>query len=278
MSNRLQARLMAKPGEFLTDEWIRQIAPSVFARSAHDSRSDRFAVIPTGTVLKALRKEGFGVTQVAQTRTRDASRRGFTKHMLRLRRIDARPARDRRIGDVYPEAVLVNANDGSSRYRLSAGLFRLICLNGAVVEDASLGGVSVGHIGEITDTVIEGTYTVIKEARRALHHAEAWAAIELPRRAAERFADRALALRFPHGEPPIEADQLLGVRRPGDAGNDLWSVFNRVQENALRGGLAGERRDGARRVVTREIRGIDQDLRLNRQLWQLAEETAERMR
>ena len=63
--------------------------------------------------------------------------------------------------------------------------------------------------------------------------------------------------------------------RPGD---DLWRVFNRVQENAIRGGLTAWGRDAQnrpRRVTSREVTGIDGDVRLNRALWTLTERMAE---
>ena len=51
---------------------------------------------------------------------------------------------------------------------------------------------------------------------------------------------------------------------------DLWSVFNRIQENLIRGGLVGRGNRG-RRQRTRPVQSIDQDLRLNRALWLLAD-------
>ncbi|MCY1448628.1 hypothetical protein D9M71_653120 [compost metagenome] len=47
-------------------------------------------------------------------------------------------------------------------------------------------------------------------------------------------------------------------------------MFNRTQENLIRGGLAGRGSNG-RRQRTRPVQGIDQDLRLNRALWLLAD-------
>jgi len=74
--------------------------------------------------------------------------------------------------------------------------------------------------------------------------------------------------------------QLLAPRRSEDNGNDLWRTFNRIQENALRGGMKArnatdEMGRRGRRVSTREVKGIDQDVKLNRALWQLAERMAE---
>ena len=67
---------------------------------------------------------------------------------------------------------------------------------------------------------------------------------------------------------------MLTIRRREDTGNDLWSVFNRVQENTVRGGLRFRNEETGRRNRTREVKGIDQNIRLNRALWELAEKMA----
>ena len=71
---------------------------------------------------------------------------------------------------------------------------------------------------------------------------------------------------------------MLAPRRRADVSNDLWMTYNVVQENAVRGGLRGFTRDGngrPRRVQTREVKGIDQDVKLNRALWTLTQKMAE---
>lgn len=64
----------------LTEAEMRRVAPSIFATEAHESRSDRFAPIPTIEVLRALIKEGFAPVGVKQSSTRDETRRETAKH------------------------------------------------------------------------------------------------------------------------------------------------------------------------------------------------------
>ena len=274
-------RIQAPLGSFLTDDQIRQYAPSAFAEQAHDSRSDRFAAIPTSHVITGMRREGFEVVMAGQARTRDVSRREFTKHLLRMRRVDAKA--DAKVGDVFPEVVLVNANDGTSRYVLSAGLYRLICLNGMTVSERQAASVRVSHMGDVVGKVIEGSFTVLDDSTRAIEHAREWSAIDLTPRESTAFAEAARVLRFGDAEgnvsSPITAEQLLEPHRRGDVGASLWQTFNRVQENVIKGGLRGIDRSIAgrtRHVTTRAVNGIDQDQRLNRSLWTLAENLADR--
>lgn len=89
----------------LQDDQIRRVAPSIFADSKHESRSERYTCIPTIDVLRGLRKEGFLPFMVCQTRVRDEGKRMHTKHMLRLRHAD------QIIGDEANEIVLLNSHD-----------------------------------------------------------------------------------------------------------------------------------------------------------------------
>ena len=70
----------------LTHEELMHYVPSIFGEDRHTSRSKRYAYIPTITVLESLQREGFQPFFACQTRVRDPGRRGYTKHMLRLRR------------------------------------------------------------------------------------------------------------------------------------------------------------------------------------------------
>ena len=82
----------------------------------------------------------------------------------------------------------------------------------------------------------------------------------------------ALAYRYDpkEGPAPVTSSQLLSPRRVQDYDNDLWTTFNRIQENSIKGGLRGRNKQG-RRATTRAVGGIDQDVKLNRALWVLAQ-------
>lgn len=67
----------------------------------------------------------------------------------------------------------------------------------------------------------------------------------------------------------FDAGRLLQARRTCDQGNDLWSVYNKVQENVIVGGIEGRTAHG-RRTMSRRINSIDEDLRINLALWQEA--------
>jgi Domain of unknown function (DUF932) len=254
----------------LGEDQMRAAAPSVFAVGKHASRSERYTHIPTIEVLRGLRKEGFEPFMVAQGASRVEGRAEFTKHMIRLRhagQVSTRPEAN--------EVILINSHDGASSYQMLAGVFRFVCCNGLVigkiVED-----IRIAHKGNIQGEVIEGALRVLDQFEAVEASTEAMKALTLQPEQERAFATAALALRF--GErsdgqppPPVTAEQLTEPRRPQDLGPSLWSTFQRVQENVLRGGQLGRSALG-RRVHTRPVASIDRGVGLNRALWVLAEE------
>jgi hypothetical protein len=264
----------------MSEDELRRIAPSVFAQTAHESRSERFKPIPTIEVVRGLAKEGFVVVGAKQSVTRVEGKAPYTKHLLRLRKEDDRSYA---VGDTVAEMLLKNANDGTSIYDLFAGLFRIRCLNSLVAMQNSISNVKVRHTGkDVVGKVIEGTFTVIEDAKLALAAPQDWAQIQLDRDEKLAMAEAARVLRFGDAEgnvnTPIQATQLLEARRRDDTENNLWTNFNVIQENAIRGGLHGVAIDAnnrPRRITTRSVNGIDGDVRLNRALWTLANKMAE---
>lgn len=275
--------ITARPGEALTDDQLRRIAPSIFATEAHESRSARFAPVPTIDVLNGLRREGFEPVLAAQARTRDASRRDFCKHMIRLRHRGE--IGQRATAGALFEIVLVNANDGSAAYHMIPGMFRIVCANGLIAGE-TFDQVKVRHSGDAVGEVIEGAFRVLDEAPRVAGQVETFRGLTLNRDEEMILAEAAHVLRFPdhhaegeaRRETPIQADQLLRARRMDDRAPDLWTAFNRVQENVIRGGLTAWGRDAnnrRRRTTSREVQGIDQNRALNRALWTLTERMAQ---
>ncbi|CBW77353.1 Hypothetical protein RBRH_00763 (plasmid) [Mycetohabitans rhizoxinica HKI 454] len=248
----------------LSDDQIRAVAPSIFADASHESRSPRYSYIPTATVLQELRGEGFEPFMVCQTRVRQDGRRAYTKHMIRLRHASQISSREAN------EIILLNSHDGTSSYQMLAGMFRFACQNGLVCGD-TVADVRVPHKGDVAAQVIESAYKVLHGFERAQSSRNAMRSITLDNGEAEVFARAALALKYDEDKPaPITESQILMPRRTDDNRHDLWSVFNRTQENLIKGGLSTRAANG-RRQTTRPVPSIDNDIRLNRALWLLAE-------
>jgi hypothetical protein len=252
----------------LTNDQILQAAPSVFALEAHESRSSRYAYIPTSDIVAGLRSEGFMPFMVCQAKSRIEGKTEFTKHMIRFRYAS------QIVSDTANEIILVNSHDGTSSYQMLAGCWRFVCQNGLIVGE-TIEDLRIRHSGNnILDDVIEGAYRIVGKFEQVDSAKEMMKGIELQPRQQNAFANAALQLRYdPEDNIPILGHQLNMARRDEDRGADLWRTFNRVQENVMQGGLQGFNRNGGK-TTTRKVTGLSATVAINRGLWTLAEEMA----
>lgn len=247
---------------------VRQQAPAVFASSAHECTSAKYTFIPTERVLTGLMNAGFVPVAARQTHTRRASPL-HARHVVRLRRCFETV----QLKDAVPEVVFLNSHDGTSCYQLRMGLFRVVCTNGLIVSRGAFPGYCVSHRGNVVDEIIAGALQVAEQFDSLATQVERMEARPLLKDEQIRFAERALAFRFPDlSTCGMQPSQLLTCRRTEDLGADLWSTLNKVQENLLRGGLS-RRSTSGRLTRTRRITAIRQEVRLNSGLWDLALET-----
>jgi hypothetical protein len=229
-----------------------------------------------------MREAGFQPFVAAQSVSRIEGKKFFTKHVIRFRPTNMTLAQ---VGDTTVEAILVNSHDGTSCYELSLGAMRLACLNGMMVSEGLQEAVRIRHTGSIIQSVVLATQAMIENAPKVVEAIKNWKAITLKPEEALILAEEAHSLRF--ADSPVATQiapaSLLQLRRGADNGTDLWSTFNRVQENVMEGGLRTFRtrqntEEGvvipARRSRTQPIKGIAENIKLNRALWSLAEKMA----
>ncbi|ALR75239.1 MULTISPECIES: DUF932 domain-containing protein [Enterobacteriaceae] len=247
----------------LTREELMLHVPSVFSEDKHASRSERYSYIPTITLLENLQREGFEPFFACQSRVRDPERREHTKHLLRLRQAGQIN------GQHVPEIIILNSHGGESSFQLLPGYFRSVCTN-SLVCGQSFGEFRVPHRGNVAEKVIEGAYEVLGVFDLMEEKRDAMESLLLPPPAQHALAEAALTYRFGEEHQPVTTTQILTPRRYEDRRDDLWSVFNRCQENLLKGGLPGRTAKG-KRSHTRAVNGIEGDVKLNRALWVMAE-------
>ena len=277
--------VQARDGEVLDNDTLKDYVPSLFATEAHDSRSDRFVPIPTVHVLDALRAADFSPVFAQQSRTRIPGKQDYTRHMLRLRHRSLISASGRAF-----EIILSNANDGTSAYKMIAGVFRFVCLNGLYTGETFGAPVYVRHAGKtVIEQVQSGALNILDTAPEALALVDEMKATPVDRPTADSYARAAHVMRHPdawevnqetgemtldESRVPVAPNDLLRTRRTADRHATAWHLFNIVQENTIKGGQRGwtQSKNGARRATTRAVTGIEQSTKLNRTLWDMAVE------
>jgi hypothetical protein len=250
----------------LSTSHLQFLAPSIFAEQPHKDVSEKYRFIPTIEVVNMLRDSGWNPIMAGENKVRSEDRYGCQKHIIRFRHHSRSNIGEQESVDL----VLTNSHDRSAAFVFHAGVFRFVCSNGMVVADATLAKISVRHVG-LTDTDLVGAAeTVANGADKIADRLNVWKNVELNSAEQNAYAEAAALCRWSEDEVKVQPDQLVEPRRYADNKNDLWTTFNRVQENLIRGGLRVGVKNG-RRQRTRAVKSVGADLKLNKALWTLTE-------
>jgi hypothetical protein len=255
----------------LTTEDLERNAPSIFSEQARSDVSNKYAFVPTVQVIEQLDKQGWYPVNAQEQRVLNSDRKGYQKHLIKFQS-DAHGE----INGIKPEIILTNSHDRTSSFRFMAGLYRLVCSNGLVVADAEFGKMNVRHIGYNNEKVVEVVNLIMEQTPKVLNRLESLQQMEVNRQEQVAFAVSAAMEKWKVDENhlPFDAERLLTTRRYEDKTPSVWTTYNTVQENLMRGGLGYRtvNREGRRaKRTTRAITSINEDVRVNKALWTLAE-------
>jgi hypothetical protein len=243
---------------------------SALSTRSHERLSARYGFIPTNEIVDAFSREGWALTSASEAKVRQQSRQGLQRHLLRFaHESQLNVGIHERI-----ETILVNSHDGTSSLQIGAGIFRMACANGIVVADNTVASIRLGHHKLNIDTVLNSAHTILGQAENVTEVVESWKGTQISKEDAFHLAEQGIKLRWPDAaSQPISPFVALGVNRQADVGNDLWTVFNRVQENIIRGGQHDNTRitpHGKRFKATRSVKSLAENVRLNKGLWEIA--------
>ncbi|EMM5730173.1 DUF932 domain-containing protein, partial [Klebsiella pneumoniae] len=118
---------------------------------------------------------------------------------------------------------------------------------------------------------IEGAYEVLGIFDKITEGVDVMKSITLTREEQRLFGQAALTYRYEdENKSPVSIEQIIHPRRYEDKKDDIWTTYQRVQENLIKGGLPGRTEKG-KRTTTRPVKAIDGDVKLNKALWLIAE-------
>ena len=240
-------------------ERIKELAPSVFTTEKASHLTDKYIQTPTIKVVEDLMNLGWEVTKVQEVKSRKYA--GFQKHLLMFRHPNIM-IKGQNGDDAQPQILLTNSHDGKAAFNFRVGIFRFVCENGLVISDADFGVMSIRHLNYTFESLQAKVNEMISKLPGLVNKINLFKATTLTDAQMQQFATKACALR---SKQTINIMDVLNATRPEDEGNDLWAVFNRVQEKLVNGMF----KTGTRKA--RVIKNFQQDIKINEQLFELAE-------
>jgi len=246
----------------MTANLIKSVAPSVFSTTPSPSMSNRYTFVPTFEIIENFEREGWTVSSARQIGKSD-----FAKHEIRLRN-----GQLPNVGDSLVEALISNSHNGMSTFKISTGLFRLVCSNGLTVPTSVADTISIRHsnmdMGEIrrvTDQFAD-RLPIIQRSVSKMENTF------LSEQQSLDLLNKAALLRWQENSIPvtIKMEELLVPEREADMGNSVWQTFNIIQEKFVRGGT--QYRTGRGRSMTmKALKDFQAINKINTGLWELAE-------
>ena len=206
-------------------------------------------------------KLGWKITKVQEVKARKL--KGFQKHLIVFYNPEIQIKGKK--GDIsYPQILLTNSHDGKNAFNFRIGIFRLVCSNGLVICTNEFSNLSIRHMNYTFEDLQTKISEIVAKLPGLVKKINLFKSAMLTDPQMVDFATKAAALR---NNQRINAMELLRVDREEDKGNNLWSVFNRVQEKILNGGYTY----GRKNRKARTIKNFQQDIKINEELYQLAE-------
>lgn len=231
-----------------------------------DKLSDKYKLVATKQLAEKFKSMGFVVDEYKETRVRKASKQGYQKHMVRLSNPKLLSTKH---NDIKLQLLVTNSHDGLSGFSIKLGFFRFVCSNGLIVGDI-FESVNLRHTGNIIEKVDEAVERMVAQIEKLDNTITAMKQKTLTDDQQREFISKAIKLRYPTKD--IQ-DVSIPILRPEDGENNVFSLYNRVQETLIRGGNR-IRGNNNRLRQARGLNSINMISKVNEGLFDLANELA----
>ena len=257
---------------YLTKEQIKSSTPLVFVETpTNPDVSDKYLFVNTETIIDDLDKLGWLPVQAAQRKSIKKEGTIFSKHMVAFQNPNIKiTSQDG--DDAYPRILLTNSHDGMQAFKFSVGIFRLVCSNGLVVADEQFSEFKIKHkgytFGELRNVVkqavedLPNKVQVMNDMKNRILTED-----EKRKMALDAMLIRAGVKELQYDEDTIT--DILDPKRDADKGDDLWRVFNVIQEKITQGNFHAAL-TGAKVRKVRKIKSFEKEMKVNKELFKLA--------
>jgi type II secretory pathway component PulK len=148
--------------------------------------------------------------------------------------------------------TISNSCSGNQPLKLDLGAYRQVCSNGLVAFDAASESSKIQHTRINAKDLDLFIFDLSTKSDKLIKEIHAMKDKNMSYDEIKRLAYNAAKLRFNEDDDKFNIDALLKVNRVEDKNNDVWTVFNRIQEN-----------------LTYDVISKEEDIRINQQLFEL---------
>jgi len=254
--------------KFLSKKQINDVAPSVFTNHPSSDVTEKYTFIPTEKVIDDMEMLGWKPVDAKEVKARKKETIGYQKHLIVFRNDDV--VINGEDGDtVFPQILLTNSHDGKNSFQFTAGLFRMICENGLVIADTEFEDIKMRHMGYTFEDLQVLIKDMVEKLPLTVSAMNNMKNTQLEEDKILDLAKELLDIRIEGTQNtyPVEAiKEVANSQRKEDNNDDLWTVFNRIQENIIEGNFEYKTPSGKVRQA-RIIKNFKQDMDVNKKMF-----------
>lgn len=263
---------------FMTKEDINKVCPLAFASAPTNPKvSGKYLHVNTETIIDDLAKlNWFPVTASQRKARKNGSNSIFSKHMISFQNPDIM-IKGADGDDAFPRIIMTNSHDGFNSFQFAVGIFRLVCSNGLVIADEQFADFRIRHAGYTFDELRDVVSKAVNDLPNKVEVLNQMKQRILTDEEKMKLALDAMLLRstkLPEGTKVGYDDEtlrdILEPKRQADKGDDLWKVFNVIQEKVTQGGFSASLGASLKVRKVRKIKSFEKDLKVNKELFKLA--------
>jgi hypothetical protein len=230
--------------------------------------SEKFGFISSSNLVSQFEKHGLTLDKVVEMKIRKnkLERQGFQKHRMLFNT-------GLNVKDGTLQMLVTNSHEGSSALKFQLGFFRFVCSNGLVVGNDIVMPISIRHTIDNVERLNDSISMILNQKNNVYESIESMAAKKFNEESLKEFTQKALDIRGYDKKDGILIPDFRAKRREDTIHGDVFSVFNIVQENILRTGFDVYNEQGDRKKL-RAIKSLDEQNRINTELWSLAHSIA----
>jgi len=226
--------------------------------------SNKFGFISSANLVQTLENKGLKLADVVESKIKkDKEKRlGYQKHVIRF---------NTGISNTHGNLQLlaINSHEGSSALTFRLGFFRLVCSNGLIIGSDLIPQVKVRHTSNGLLKLDNAIDEVMEYQTAAKESMERMIDTKVDLETFEKLKREALKIRL--GEKYSDnIVPLFEVKRWEDNKEDLFSVFNVIQENVIRTGFYALNKETNAATKIRAIKGMESNVILNNALFNKA--------
>lgn len=247
----------------------------IHTKEAFKKTSKRYGFQSSEKIASYFENNGFELEGVSYGNAR-GEKQGYQKHIMVFSRPDLIIDGENKL-----RILALNSHDGSTALKLNLGVYRAICANGLVAGD-SFYSQNIRHIGDMKKKVEESLKYVASHLMELKNQVKNMQQVVPDFEQSHDFIVSSAMARLENVKNihSIELNTVDKARRYADKTNNLWTLFNRVQENCIRGGIkyikeveildAKGKPIGTtlKQGTTRGLTSVDKSLKLNKTIWE----------